>query len=153
MKKPLFCLCHVDDQTSGIAGTGTSNYICRIAEHFNADLALLAWSGKGMFRNCCDPGEKMPAYWQQTLGGSNHTAEWDHLRFVPDVMVINLGTNDSPSGAPGICPNKNFLDANHWLRPQRGEGLTQPEAASLRGARPDELRGGGKYEHNVMVTQ
>ena len=26
-------------------------------------------------------------------------------------MVINLGTNDSPSGATGICPNKNFSDA------------------------------------------
>jgi hypothetical protein len=55
----------------------------RIAEHFNADLALVAWSGKGMFRNCCDPGEKMPAYWLQTLGGGNHTADWDHSRFVP----------------------------------------------------------------------
>ena len=61
--------------------------------------------------NCCDPGEKMPAYWRQTLGGGNHTADWDHSRFVPDVMVINLGTNDSPSGAAGICPNKNFSDA------------------------------------------
>ena len=104
-------LCPVNDRTSGIAGTGTANYIWRIAEHFNADLALLAWSGKGMFRNCCDPGEKMPAYWRQTLGGGNHTANWDHSRFVPDVMVINLGTNDAPSGAAGICPNKNFSDA------------------------------------------
>lgn len=52
----------------------------------------------------------MPAYWRQTLGG-NHTADWDHSRFVPDVMIINLGTNDSPSGAAGICPNKNFSDA------------------------------------------
>ena len=25
--------------------------------------------------------------------------------------MINLGTNDAPSGAAGICPNKNFTDA------------------------------------------
>ena len=104
-------LCPVNDQTSGIAGGGTANYIWRIAEHFGADLANIAWSGKGMYRNCCDPGEKMPAYWLQTLGGGNHTADWDHSRFVPDMMIVNLGTNDAPSGAAGICPNKNFSDA------------------------------------------
>eukprot|EP01052_Picozoa_sp_SAG31_P011694 SAG31_NODE_668_length_12945_cov_15.915849_4_plen_346_part_00 len=101
-------LCPVNDQTSGIAGDGTSNYIWKIAEHFEADLALIAWSGKGMFRNCCDPGEKMPEYWLQTLGGGNHTTDWDHSRFVPDMMVINLGTNDAPRGGDD---SKNFSHA------------------------------------------
>ena len=98
-------LCPVNDQTSGIAGGGTSNYIWKIAEHFNADLALIAWSGKGMYRNCCDPGEKMPAYWLQTMGGGNHTTDWDHSRFVPDMLLINLGTNDAPRGGED---SKNF---------------------------------------------
>merc|ERR1712110_821096 len=72
-----------------------------------ADLAAIAWSGKGMFRNCCDSGEKMPAYWLQTLGGGNHTTDWDHSRFVPDMMLINLGTNDAPTATDA----KNFSDA------------------------------------------
>ena len=55
-------LCPVNDQTSGIAGTGTSNYIWRIAEHFNADLALLAWSGKGMFRKITSNQENLRSH-------------------------------------------------------------------------------------------
>ena len=81
-------LCPINDQTSGNIYT----YNWKIAEHFNADLAAIAWSGKGMFRNCCDPGEKMPAYWMQTLGGGNYTRDWDHSRYIPDMMLINLGT-------------------------------------------------------------
>ena len=171
-------LCPVNDQTSGITGTGTSNFIWRIAEHFNADLALLAWSGKGMFRNCCDPGEKMPAYWRQTLGGGNHTADWDHSRFVPDVMVIirhhgmmaliasdcvwlitigRLCVGDQPrherrpERSSGDLSEQKLHGCNHCLRAQRGEGLPQPDAAGLRGARSDELRGGGKHEHIITV--
>ena len=80
-------LCPVVDMTSGNLYT----YNWKIAEHFGAELAPIAWSGKGMFRNCCDLGERMPHYWLQTLGGGNYTQDWDHSRFVPDVMIINLG--------------------------------------------------------------
>ena len=100
-------VCPVVDMTSGNLYT----YNWQIAEHFGADLAPIAWSGKGMFRNCCDLGERMPAYWLQTLGGGNYTSDWDHSRFVPDVMIINLGTNDAPGQAAGLCPLKNFSDS------------------------------------------
>ena len=50
----------------------------------------------------------MPAYWLQTLGGGNHTADWDPARFVPDMLLINLGTNDAPRGGED---SKNFSDA------------------------------------------
>ena len=69
-------------------------YNWKIAEHFGADLVPIAWSGKGMYKNCCDDGELMPAYWLQTLGGSTDSTDWDHSRYVPDMMIINLGTND-----------------------------------------------------------
>eukprot|EP01116_Phalansterium_solitarium_P000371 TRINITY_DN1023_c0_g1_i2.p3 TRINITY_DN1023_c0_g1~~TRINITY_DN1023_c0_g1_i2.p3 ORF type:complete len:143 (-),score=49.31 TRINITY_DN1023_c0_g1_i2:390-818(-) len=36
----------------------------------------------------------MPAYYLQTLGGGSYTTDWDFSRWVPDTIVINLGTND-----------------------------------------------------------
>jgi hypothetical protein len=65
-----------------------------LAEYFNADLVPIAWSGKGMYVNCCDNGETMPSYYQQTLGGESYSRDWDFSRYVPDMMLINLGTND-----------------------------------------------------------
>jgi lysophospholipase L1-like esterase len=82
--------CPVNAITSGNKYT----YNWKIAEHFNADLVPIAWSGKGMYANCCDNGERMPAYWLQTLGGSSYSTDWDHSRYVPDMVIINLGTND-----------------------------------------------------------
>lgn len=45
-----------------------------------------------MYQNCCDSGEKMPAYYHQTFGGGG--VDWDFTRYVPDMLIINLGTND-----------------------------------------------------------
>ena len=45
--------CPVNDNTSGNYWT----YNWAIAEHFLADIIPIAWSGKGMYVNCCDNGE------------------------------------------------------------------------------------------------
>jgi lysophospholipase L1-like esterase len=66
-------------------------YICR---QFNANCTVVAWSGKGMYQNCCDNGETMPSYYLQTRGGNAYVSDWDFTRFIPDAMLINLGTND-----------------------------------------------------------
>ena len=39
----------------------------KLAEYFKADIHVIAWSGKGMYANCCDDGETMPFYYLQTL--------------------------------------------------------------------------------------
>ena len=44
-----------------------------------------------MYETCCDPGEKMPSYYLQTLGGNPYSTDWDFSRMVPDMMIINLG--------------------------------------------------------------
>lgn len=36
----------------------------------------------------------MPSYYLQTLGGGHYTKDWDFTRYVPDMLLINLGTND-----------------------------------------------------------
>ena len=79
--------CPPDVVTSGNYYT----YNWQIAEHFDADLVPLAWSGKGIINNCCDTiGQRMPQYWRQTLAGTN-VSDWNFARFVPDMVLINLG--------------------------------------------------------------
>ena len=78
--------CPVDDNTSG--NRWTYNYM--LGENFTADLNVIAWSGKGMYENCCDAGIKMPSLYLQTLGGRSYSTDWDFSSFIPDMMIINL---------------------------------------------------------------
>ena len=79
--------CPVMDYTSGNYGT----YNRQICDAFDAECSVVAWSGKGMYENCCDSGETMPSYYLQTRGGNAYAADWDFTRFVPDAIIINLG--------------------------------------------------------------
>lgn len=82
--------CPVMDFTSGVRGT----YMDQLCEVFKADCSWIAWSGKGMFQNCCDSGETMPSYYLDTKGGDAYEHTWDFSKFSPDAIFINLGTND-----------------------------------------------------------
>ena len=90
-------LCPVDDQTSG--NLYTWNW--KIAEAFEAQLRPIAWSGKGMYRNCCEQSgwgarwaeETMPVLWRRRLAGEPTSTDWPHAD-VPDMLLIHLGTND-----------------------------------------------------------
>ena len=82
--------CPVMDYTSGNGKT----YNRQICEFFGANCSVVAWSGKGMYENCCDSGETMPSYYLQTRGGNAYVSDWDFSRFLPDAICINLGVND-----------------------------------------------------------
>lgn len=96
-----------DSITAGFGSTGTGpcpagaitndnsrTYGAYLCANFSANCSIIAWSGKGMYENCCDDGERMPQYFLQTLGGEDYSQDWDFNRFIPQAMVINLGTND-----------------------------------------------------------
>ena len=76
----------VDDNTSG----NYYSYNWKLAEALMANIIPIAWSGKGMYQNCCDNGETMPSYYLQTLAGRAYSTDWDFSRYVPDMMIINL---------------------------------------------------------------
>jgi hypothetical protein len=73
-------------------------YAAVAARALDADAHVIAWSGKGMVKNCCgntDP--PMPAYY----GMQNPFDEgpgWDFSTWTPHAVVINLGTNDFNPG-------------------------------------------------------
>jgi hypothetical protein len=75
---------------------GYMSYAAIAARELQADLMMVCWSGKGLYRNRNtgdDRKETVPELFERTLPKSAAPA-WDHSRFVPDVVAINLGTND-----------------------------------------------------------
>lgn len=72
-------------------------YAALTARALSAQHLVVARSGIGVYRNYGAPasGSKdcMPAMYEQTLF-LDTTEVWDHSRYVPDVVCVNLGTND-----------------------------------------------------------
>ena len=64
----------------------------------NLDCRVMAWSGRGVVENCTPGGVFMGSLVQRTLGSvsSSHYTAYDE--WVPDVVSINLGTNDYGCG-------------------------------------------------------
>lgn len=108
--------CPVNDLTSGNKYT----YNWAIAEAFGAEMSAIAWSGKGMYRNCCEGTyskrwavETMPLLWRRRLAGDPDSTDWDFAKDgAPDMLIINLGTNDfSHDTTPGTGANRTEFEA------------------------------------------
>ncbi len=73
------------------------------ARAVGAELSTVAWSGLGMYRNYNDVGaatKPLPYYYDDAL--ATVPTPWSFALFIPDLVVINLGTNDSSThGDPG----------------------------------------------------
>ena len=82
------------------------------ARALGAEAIAVAWSGRGICRNYADePGDPMLALYERTLP-SRADSRWDFARWVPHLVVINLGTNDfSLDGRPETA----FVDAYRAL--------------------------------------
>lgn len=84
----------------------TLTYAYQAARELNADFNVVARSGIGIYRNYGSPVEgdtkTMPLEYDYTLL-YNHDYEWDHSSFHPDIICINLGTNDTSEGKYDIA--------------------------------------------------
>lgn len=82
-------------------------YAVTAAKLLNAKVSLCSWSGIGLTSNYVDPATVnlpdtawlMPANWPYTdkslsLRFKLEPEVWDESRFSPDIVVVNLGTND-----------------------------------------------------------
>jgi lysophospholipase L1-like esterase len=78
------------------------------ARELDADLMLVAYSGRGVYRNfASSAGEPMPELYLRTLP-DDESSFWDFRVFDPEVVVVNLGTNDF---SPGGVDRKRFREA------------------------------------------
>jgi lysophospholipase L1-like esterase len=70
------------------------------ARQFGARAHLIAISGRGVVHNWdANPASVMPAQIDYAL--PDNGGEWDHTKFMPDVIVTTLGTNDWSVINPG----------------------------------------------------
>jgi hypothetical protein len=51
----------------------------------------------------------MPDLFERTLP-DDPTSAWDHAAYTPDIIVIDLGTNDQTPGDPGVAFEEVYLD-------------------------------------------
>lgn len=81
-------------------------YAARTARHFNADFNCVSWSGIGVISSWTEvekPNTEwlMPMLYKYTDAamdndlGNKEFELWDNDLFIPDLIVVNLGTNDT----------------------------------------------------------
>ena len=97
----------IDPVTCAADHIGT--YGARLCQKFDADCQTLAISGKGIFVNCCDLNVTMTTLFERTLVGFPDIL-WDDADFVPDGVILALGTNDQGHNS-GPAWVANFTDA------------------------------------------
>lgn len=104
----------------------TLSYAYLTARALDADFNVVAKSGIGMYRSYGGPregtpGNRIPDLYDRTLFYT-HDYEWDHSSFRPDIICINLGTNDTSLEMfePELFEAKynEFLDRLRELQPQ-----------------------------------
>jgi hypothetical protein len=73
------------------------SYATIVGNDIDADVHTIAWSGKGVVRNYGDVNptstDPMPVYYNRTLATSESSI-WRPSDYVPDVVLVMLGTND-----------------------------------------------------------
>jgi lysophospholipase L1-like esterase len=76
-------------------------YAALAARTLAAEAISVACSGKGLFRNRLgDMNETLPLLYDRVLA-DRPAPRWDFASWIPDAVVINLGTNDFGLGDPG----------------------------------------------------
>jgi lysophospholipase L1-like esterase len=83
------------------------------ARNFKADYFIEAWSGRGMYQNWDGSTDNpFPTFYGRTLADDPTTA-WDFSLWTPDVVVVNLGSNDAFSlpnpGPPFVAAYEDFV--------------------------------------------
>ncbi len=108
----ITCGYGVDDEDknhhfSTMTEDATRAYAYKTAMNLNADYSLVSYSGHGVVSGYTDNGKintsnLVPPVYEQickSYGSANGyfdpATPWDFSKFVPDYIVINLGTNDS----------------------------------------------------------
>ena len=88
-------LCHSIDSSLGMytQQSYAIAYPYLTCQHFQAECHTAAWSGYGLVRNCCGGDTLMPEIYSRTLATVQGSV-WNASSWLPDVVVINLGSND-----------------------------------------------------------
>jgi lysophospholipase L1-like esterase len=99
------------------------SYAALTAQALGAEVVTEAFQGKGVYRNHDGTlSETMPALYPRVLPDASAPA-WDAASWTPDVVVVNLGTNDFSAGDPGEGFVAAFDDFAKAVREKRPHAL------------------------------
>lgn len=70
----------------------------RAARALGAEYRVACYSGYGVFRDLRSEPNTLPGIYD--LADPNQPGAWDHSKWHPDIVVVNLGTNDYARGIP-----------------------------------------------------
>lgn len=80
---------------------GHAAYGAISARRFKAQYLAVAYSGRGISRNFAGgPGELLPQMYLSSVPEDSSATGWSPAQYVPDAVIINLGTNDFST--PGV---------------------------------------------------
>jgi lysophospholipase L1-like esterase len=86
-----------DCHFSPITENANMSYAAITSRALNADYSMIAYSGRGVVRNYGDTNktsrDPMPSLYDRTCFYDS-TTKWNFSSWIPQVVVINLGTND-----------------------------------------------------------
>jgi lysophospholipase L1-like esterase len=74
------------------------SYASITARMLGADFMLSSISGAGIYRNWNSNGPTVPQQYESAYLHTDSLKEWDFSAFIPDIVLVALGTNDLSNG-------------------------------------------------------
>ena len=79
---------------------GAKTYAALVGKHFKADYNIISWSGIGVYSSYTESSKPnqsflLPPIYGKTAPNELSNDMWDFTQWQPDLVVINLGTNDN----------------------------------------------------------
>lgn len=99
---------------------GTNSFAAIAARRLGADLEVIAISGAGVGNEELSPYPMMPSYRQEDM---QNNVPCDFTAYVPDVVVIALGTNDDGHKNPHDVFTNNSVEMIRFIREQYPEAV------------------------------
>lgn len=101
---------------TGFHSKNENNYLAwgsLTSRKLNAQSHQICYSGIGMFRNYDkSTNNTMPKVYDKIMPDDQRNAIWNHQNFNPDLIIINLGTNDFAAEGQN---SPNFLDSAQFV--------------------------------------
>jgi lysophospholipase L1-like esterase len=97
---------------------GYMSYASITARKFNSECMIVAYSGRGVYRNYDGATTNtLPLIYDRIFPDKVDSPKWNTKKYQPDLVVINLGTNDFAKGIPDSAAFvKTYIDFLKQLR-------------------------------------
>lgn len=91
----------------------SSSYGMRLARTFDAQCHLVCYGGRGLIRDWRGKSDVLnaPQFFDLAIPEESAAPAWDHSVYLPDVVLISVGTNDFSLSIGELPPREAFVSA------------------------------------------